>query len=251
MSNERKDEFLSWRGLLDSPEGVPGQGLDDREQTWERLMDRFREKPRRRLPVYGIVAACLLLAVIPASRLFQGRHPSPRPGGPRQITPLVVRPDGGRKTFSSPTPAVVPAPEEKLAVQVGSPDGGAAKRTDDAGSKRPHAGRPKANSGVHQEMKTVALTDDTVHTPAALAALAAPAAPLLVQWPPTKAAVKWKVVDLNELGPGQNAPYRMASGRRESWLRIGPGMPNAGDERVPYGPPAEQTGIRIKLSSSN
>lgn len=81
MSNERIDEFLSWRGRLDGPEGVPGQGLDDREASWERLMDRFKEPPRRkRFWGYGIAAACLLLALIPAARLFQDRHgPASRP----------------------------------------------------------------------------------------------------------------------------------------------------------------------------
>ena len=75
MSNERIDEFLSWRGRLDDPRGVPGQGLDDREATWERLMDKIAETPRRRRFFgYRLAAACMLLALIPAIRLFQGRH---------------------------------------------------------------------------------------------------------------------------------------------------------------------------------
>src|ERR1700753_2028024 len=75
MSNERIDEFLSWRGRLDGPEAIPGVGLDDREATWERLMDRIAEKPRRRrIFWYRLAAACVLLALIPTIRFFHERH---------------------------------------------------------------------------------------------------------------------------------------------------------------------------------
>jgi len=75
MSNERIDEFLSWRSRLDDPCGVPGQGLDDREATWERLMDKIAGKPRRRrFFVYRMAAACVLLALVAAAGFFYDRH---------------------------------------------------------------------------------------------------------------------------------------------------------------------------------
>lgn len=75
MSNERIDEFLSWRSRLDDLAGVPGQGLDDREATWERLVDRLAETPRRRRFMwYRLVAACVLLALVPAVRFFHVRR---------------------------------------------------------------------------------------------------------------------------------------------------------------------------------
>lgn len=55
MSNERADEFPSWRGRLEDPDGVPGHGLDDREAAWGRLMERFRSASRRRR---GFVGGC-------------------------------------------------------------------------------------------------------------------------------------------------------------------------------------------------
>jgi hypothetical protein len=75
MSNERTDEFLKWRGLLDQPDARPDQVLDDREATWQKLADRLGEHRRNRLYGYRIAAACLLFAlIIPAVRLFQDRH---------------------------------------------------------------------------------------------------------------------------------------------------------------------------------
>jgi hypothetical protein len=75
MSNERTDEFLKWRALLDQPDAPPDQVLDDREATWQKLADRLGEHRRNRLYGYRIAAACLLFAlIIPAVRLFQDRH---------------------------------------------------------------------------------------------------------------------------------------------------------------------------------
>ena len=75
MSNERTDEFLSWRGRLDQPDALPEQGLDNHEASWQRLAERIREKPRR-LTGYWVAAACLLLALIPAIRFLHPRSPA-------------------------------------------------------------------------------------------------------------------------------------------------------------------------------
>jgi hypothetical protein len=111
MSNERIDEFLSWRGRLDDRQGVPGQGLDDREATWERLMDKISETPRRRrFFVYRLAAACALLALIPTVRFFQDRHTRIVP-----IRPALL------KRVASPAPSpmpVAPSPMPAPAVTV-------------------------------------------------------------------------------------------------------------------------------------
>ena len=245
MSSERKDEFLSWRGRLDSPEGVPGQGLDDHEQTWQRLMDRFRDKPGRRLPVYGIVAACLLLALIPASRLFRDRTQYPRFRAARQVIPQVARPDGGRTGFTSPAPS---APAVGLAEQ-------RVQKRDDRTTKRSSTGRPKTS--VRMEMRTIAVTDDTVRTPEV------PVVPLVSQLPMTRPVLQrnWKVVDLNDLHAGWQAPHGMASNRPVLSFRIGfgnadpPGNQTTGSLSVGFGSVGSGStgdpGIKIKLSTSN
>ena len=97
MSNEKTDDFLAWRGRMDDPQGVPGHGLDDHEVTWERLMDRISETPRRRRFFgYRLIAACLLLALIPGVRFFQDRHNhllSMRPVEPKRVvSPIPVAP---------------------------------------------------------------------------------------------------------------------------------------------------------------
>jgi len=76
MSKERTDEFLSWRGRLDQADALPEQGLDNHEGSWQRLAERLREKPRRRVTGYWVAAACLLLALIPAVRFLHPRSPA-------------------------------------------------------------------------------------------------------------------------------------------------------------------------------
>src|ERR1700754_4104146 len=89
MSNERPDDFFSWRSRLGAPDALPEQGLDDRELAWEKLAERLREKPRRRMTGYWIAAACLLLVLIPAARLFQLRQKpvANLPPVPQQVQP--------------------------------------------------------------------------------------------------------------------------------------------------------------------
>jgi hypothetical protein len=93
MSNERADEFLSWRGRLGQPHALPEQGLDNPEAVWQRLNARLRGagqgaevvrgepalrersswqgRPNR----YAIAAALLLLLAIPAALLYRGTRP--------------------------------------------------------------------------------------------------------------------------------------------------------------------------------
>ena len=124
MSNERIDEFLSWRGRLDDPQGVPGQELDDREATWERLMDKIGETGRRRRFFgYRLAVACALLALIPTVRFFQDRHPrtvSLRPAALKRVVtpapspmpvmpmpaPVATAPSPHHPAGTIPTPAV-------------------------------------------------------------------------------------------------------------------------------------------------
>lgn len=88
MSNERTDEFLTWRGRLDQPDALPEQGLDNHEASWQCLAERLREKPRRRMTGYWVAAACLLLALIPAVHFF---HPRP--------TVIALRPTARQRTL--------------------------------------------------------------------------------------------------------------------------------------------------------
>jgi hypothetical protein len=110
MSNERTDEFLSWRVRLDQPEALPEQGLDDHEASWQRLAERLREKPRRRMTGYWVGAACLLLALIPVVRLL---HPRPPAIALRPTTPVArhtsVRQQAlAEKVADKPLPVVNP-----------------------------------------------------------------------------------------------------------------------------------------------
>ena len=128
MSNERPDEFLAWRGRLGQPDALPEQGLDDREATWERLNARLgsvlngERQPgrsvrpgedgldkegaigkgtRRRIYRYGIAAAFLLLALIPATRFFRGR---PLAKGP---VPVAIRQQARADRGATPMTPVI------------------------------------------------------------------------------------------------------------------------------------------------
>ncbi len=99
MSNERPNEFLPWRAKLIGTDALPEQGLDDKEQSWQRLAERLGKQPRRRGIAWWIAAACLILAFfLPATHIFRGR-PGRRAGVDRvalhpsvQPQPLAVQP---------------------------------------------------------------------------------------------------------------------------------------------------------------
>src|SRR5579885_1872516 len=84
MSRETPDEPAGaeqrWRRLLREPDALPGQGLADKDAAWDTLFERLNAKPRRSFFGYRIVAACILIALIPASRLFHER-PGSGPAG--------------------------------------------------------------------------------------------------------------------------------------------------------------------------
>jgi hypothetical protein len=107
MSNERTDDFLSWRGRLDQPDALPEQGLDNHEASWQRLAERLREKPRR-LTGYWVAAACLLLALIPAVRFLHPRSPATalRTPAPVALHPLVRQQALAEKVVARSLPVV-------------------------------------------------------------------------------------------------------------------------------------------------
>ena len=173
MLDERPDEFFSWRSRLSPPDALPEQGLDDRDLTWDRLAHRLAKAPgqdparrpaawprlirhnsrlrsahppaawprlihprvsRRRLTGYRIAAACLLLILIPAARLFHDRStrpitahlsqpsaPQPLPSAPRLIPsaprPSVPPPFTLRSTDASPVLRSGPNPAELARLQ--------------------------------------------------------------------------------------------------------------------------------------
>jgi hypothetical protein len=116
MSNERTDEFLSWRGRLDNPDALPEQGLDNHEASWQRLAERLREKPRRRLTGYWVAAACLLLALIPTIRFFHPRPPATALRAPARQHTLVQKVAAKPLPVTNPVtpPSVIPRTELPL-----------------------------------------------------------------------------------------------------------------------------------------
>ena len=145
MSNEKIDDFLSWRGRLDDPQGVPGQGLDDHEATWERLMDGIRETPRRRRVFgYRLAAACLLLALIPAVRFFQDRP-----------TRIVSIRSAERKRVLTPIPVAPPAATSQNPLSAASQASAVAAARREKPSKplpkEPH-GMPRPQEQQHEPL---------------------------------------------------------------------------------------------------
>jgi len=145
MSNERPDEFFSWRSRLEPPDALPAQGLDDRALSWKKLAGRLRNDPQAvgglkgkspldagtplqdtgTLPLsrtgtrdrmaYRIAAACLLLALIPAALLF---HPSNAPN------PTVAPNQSGSSVYpSTPFSSLAAPPPARPSVPVAPPSG--------------------------------------------------------------------------------------------------------------------------------
>lgn len=217
MSNERIDEFLSWRGRLDDPRGIPGQELDDREATWERLMDKIRETPRRRRFFgYRLAAACLLLALIPAARLFQGRH----------VRIAITRPVELRRVVApTPLPARPLVPAKQAAAL--------------------HMHRPGRIAAPTAPMKLATLT-----TPATVSAAAPPdsaADPKIARKQLKNNQLR--VVHINELPGGGNPEPAITATDANRHFEIYL-MPSKTHMALPP-PAADPVLLKVKLSSSN
>jgi len=109
MSNEKHDEFSSWRSLLGSRDALPEHGLDSRDRSWEKLNSRLRPEPVSRLPrrhsIYWITAAGLLLMLVPAALFLPVKHKSPPPARPGAVAPPAIHPAEGEVVFRTSPPA--------------------------------------------------------------------------------------------------------------------------------------------------
>jgi hypothetical protein len=151
MSNERADEFLSWRGRLTAPDALPEQGLEDKELSWQRLAERLQKQPRHYI-AWWIAAACLILAFfLPTTHLFRGRPA--HPGRPNRV--------------ATRTPARIPAAP-------GPADRAVANPIDARPAAHPmHAGHPARSNYGEIATITTSPTTDTFSTIAPIPLLAA------------------------------------------------------------------------------
>ncbi len=246
MSNERPDEFLSWRTHLGQPDALPEQGLDDREASWEKLADRFREKPRR-WTGYWIAAACLVLALAPIARLFKDRpvpvalHPSVQ----RQTVPEKLAGDSRRKAEKS---RVVPA----------DPLSAAIVRTERTRTPRTRAQKTRAERAKIAPSRPAAV----IHLPGIAGSGAHPTLPaypvilpatdaanrLIAQQPAPKKSLR--VVHLNEINPNTGQTPSMSTGY-SGHFRIELGSLGLTPSADPAARPDNGPLLKINLSSQN
>jgi hypothetical protein len=235
MSNERPDDFLSWRRTLSQPGALSEHGLEDKEISWEKLAERLRDKPRRRWTGYWIAAACLLLALVPATRLFRD-HPraeSPRPAALRSaaMRPAALHP------AALPVAARHSAPQETALPALTSRHITLTRQPAVAALPRPTT-LPKPAS----------LTADPVTPPAG--PLTAALADQPVAAPPQAPAVRIKkqlrIVNINEISRGAN-PAPATARREPGFFRIGTTIPDASGPSSTDDPAL----LKIKLSSQN
>ena len=212
MSNEKHDEFLAWRARLGQPDALPEQGLDDHEGSWERLAERLRKKPRRRLTAYYVAAACLLLALVPTSRLFHSRT---APG----VIHAVVR--------QQPLAEKVSAPTHSAEIrQPGQPGQINQPSHHDQTDQPSQPGQPMTPRAAHSaphfpSIAGLATHPATIQTPAnhpAPAALAPDSSRLIGQLPPPKKQLR--IVYFNEINHPP-MPARSSASREPGFWRIG------------------------------
>jgi hypothetical protein len=243
---QRPDAFAEWRRLLRHPEAIPGQELADKDAAWDKLFDRLGEKPRRRFFGYRIAAACILILLIPAARLFQHQPGSKdRPASARirpvVVQPVPVRPAAAAANLAQAQPATQPNASH-AGPQSGNKDRSAPARIKPAGSP----GAAHSNSAqpglARQDQVRPDPAQPIIVAPPRLAATTPP--PVLP--PPQKPKKQWKVVDINELDPGRPRPHVMADNRQPPLLRLGLGIPNTTDNSRD-----NDTRLKINLSTQN
>ena len=204
MSDERPDEFFSWRSRLNPPDALPEQGLDNRSLTWEKLAPRLqpprRQPPHRRLPVYRIAAACLLLLLIPAALLFNN-HQTHTARPPAPPAPLTLQP-----AEASPILQSGPTPKELAKLRP--------LHIDDISSKTLPA--QPTNHTLSQQTPEAKPQDSLLQPPSTYADLVPAPEP-----PQNKLKTKQlKIVHVNELdNPANSAPAMTSTRSREPDLR--------------------------------
>jgi hypothetical protein len=203
MSEETRDDFAAWRGLLRQPDALPEQGVADKEAAWDKLFERLSERPRRLFFPYRVAAACLLILLVPATRFFQNR-PVQAPNRPiaQPVTPLAVTQGRRHETGSNRSAAKLPVTRLPAAL---SPNGYPAA---------PPATRRQAHSPILMHPGS----PEVVNRDTVLPMLAADPPKIIIQ--PQKPKKQWKVVDLNELDPGHQPPHGMAASRERRPLRV-------------------------------
>jgi hypothetical protein len=216
------DPFAAWRRLLQDPDALTEPGLTDKDAAWDKLFERLSERPRRRIIGYRIAAACLLVVLIPAARLFQPRAAShssklsidkvrPAAPGPASAGGMAAQPAAGRparSTAGDPTPM--------------------------ASGRLAAAGTGITPPSVQEAVRAISRIKTHPARIVTLPVAATPppvipiiAAPALIQSPKASPKKEWKVVDLNDIDPGHQRPHGMAANPRPQVLRLGPGSANA------------------------
>ena len=193
MSNERADEFLSWRGRLGQPDALPEQGLDNPEASWQRLNARMHGAGQRRPVRYMVAAALLLLLAVPATLLYRGTRPAVGNG----------QPAGSIKNR-------FPASEVKAAVVIKDAgtikDAGAGTRTAGAGGSRDRRVAERRVMTMPEQRQVALVTMPPATTPPKISDSGARLAVL------TKPVRKpLRVVSINEIDhPGITGPAMTA-----------------------------------------
>jgi len=256
----------NWRRLLREPGALPGQGLADKDAAWDKLFERLSAKPRRRFFGYRVIAGCILISLVPATRLWHDRPGSDRTGSGkgapvaervRPVAPVIrprevlavrppapvapVRPEGAPVAPAAHVPKKRLRPERDRVADRNLP-----ARVTPASAAAPAPGAAAPAPTAAAPAPTAAATAPT-------AAATAPGAPIIltertpvVPADPLAPAPKkqWKVVDINELEPGNTRP-RMVAGRQPRQLRLGFGASNTG---VPENSPARGDDSRLKIT---
>jgi hypothetical protein len=228
MSNERPDDFLSWRRTLNQPDALSEHGLEDKEISWEKLAERLRDKPRRRWTGYWIAAACLLLALVPVARLFR-EHPrpeSPRPVALRStaLHPTALHPAApASATPAAAPPAAMPldAPQETAPPTLASRHITLTRQPSVAALPQPTTlPKPARITAGPVATETGPLTAALTDLP-----VVAPPQPSARPTTPIKTTKQLRIVNINEITRGTN-PTPATARREPGFLRIGTTIPD-------------------------
>jgi hypothetical protein len=230
MSNERPNEFLSWRGQLTAPDALPEQGVDDREQSWQRLAERLQKQPRRRGIAWWIAAACLILAFFfPASHLFRAR--------PTRFNRVAQRPPVQRQ------PVTFTQQQRVTRLQPAVTRQAPAHRSATALATSRH---PLLLASARASLSPLTAFVPAISAPAIAAPVYSPALPAPLSAPKKQL----KVVCYNEINNPASPPQQIA-GRESEFFRISLGrMPNLGSAD-PTAQPNDAPFLTIKLIPKN
>lgn len=244
MLQERPNEPNQWQNRLSELDSLGGEPALDKTAAWNRLHNRLTKKPANRKPLWYLLAAASLIAVVLLPLLFTSKQEVPtvseKKSTPTNQLPITVSLDS------------VTGPKDQL---VKNPDVQAKTMENSVVWEKTAVVRTKQKAQKHIPDQRDSLEIATIELPELPANIIQPVdTSFLVAVSPLVADKKLKLVHINEVEPPPSKEPSYATLKLNTSLQEQSKIKNSRKSRssnLSMGKNASDNLVRIQLSPSN